>query len=89
MGDHGLLSENPEEWSRISESEYETGDKSALMRMLVACAMFQWKIPKWASEALQGAHMQAALAEIKSWDDVFGKPVSESQAAENKADGEI
>lgn len=63
-----------EEYSKIYESEYEAGDKAALIRMLGVCAVSGWIIPKWAAGILDGAHGYAVHGMLKSWDDVFGKP---------------
>jgi hypothetical protein len=67
-------------YSRIYESEYEAGDKAALMRMIVVCAISGWIIPKWATDIIEGATGFAAWGEIKSWDEVFGKPIRRKQA---------
>ena len=74
MSGRGVLIDNPEEYSRVSKSEYEAGDKSALMRMIIFSALNKSPIPEWAAAVLDGAAGFAAWGELKSWDDVFGKP---------------
>src|SRR5438876_12302903 len=67
-------------YSRIYESEYEAGDKAALMRMIVVCAISGWIIPKWAADEIHGAAGFALWGEIKSWDEIFGKPIRRKRA---------
>jgi hypothetical protein len=70
---HRRLAELAED-SRQCEAAYKRGNKSALMRMIVICAIREWPNPKWAAEVIEGAHGFAACAMIGSWDEVFGKP---------------
>ena len=53
MGRRPFLFENPEKYSRVSKSEYEAGDKSALMRIIVDCALSKSPIPEWAASILE------------------------------------
>jgi hypothetical protein len=80
MGRRPFLFENPEKYSRVSKSEYEAGDKSALMRIIVDCALSKSPIPEWAASILEGAENYAYCGEIASWDEVFGKPNSRKRA---------
>jgi hypothetical protein len=72
-GKRGMHFENPEEYSRVCQAEYEAGNKLALPRLLAMCAMSDWQIPKWAGEILIGAEYAASFGDLKSWDTIFGK----------------
>ena len=63
-----------EDYSKVYEAEYAAGDKFALARMIVVCAIRRCAIPKWAAETFEGAVSYALTGDIKSWDEVFGKP---------------
>ena len=68
------FNDNPEEYSRVCESEYEAGDKTALMRIVVCCACNKSPIPEWATDILINTYGYAFWGEVASWDLVFGKP---------------
>jgi hypothetical protein len=67
-------------YSKVYESEYRAGDKTALMRMIGICAIAGGAIPKWAADIIEGAYGCAVSGEIQSWDEVFGKPISRKKA---------
>jgi hypothetical protein len=46
MDGRDRLIDNPEEFSRVLKSEYEAGDKSALIRLIVGSAL----TPEWAAD---------------------------------------
>jgi hypothetical protein len=53
---------------------YEEGDKTALLRMLVHCAFYRRTMPEWAVSAVVSIYRAALAGEIRSWNDVFGRP---------------
>jgi hypothetical protein len=57
-----------------NRTSYEEGDKPALFRMLVQCALFRRTMPEWAAGELVSIHRAALAGEIRSWNDVFGRP---------------
>jgi hypothetical protein len=72
-----VIGEDPLEFDLYSEenrTSYKDGDKAALFRVLVHCALFRRAIPEWASEALDLSYRAALTGEIRSWDHVFGRP---------------
>jgi hypothetical protein len=66
--------ETVEECSKYYEAAYKAGNKRALILMIGACGLSGWIIPKWVTEVIVGADDYAASGELKSWDEVFGKP---------------
>ena len=66
--------ETVEECSEYYESAYKAGDKHALIMMIGACGISGWRIPEWVTDIITGADNYAAHGELKSWDEVFGKP---------------
>jgi len=69
-----------EECSDYYESAYKAGNKRALIIMIGACGLKGWRIPKWVTDIIMGADNYAACGELKSWDEVFGKPPTLKQA---------
>jgi hypothetical protein len=61
-------------YSEENRKSYEAGDKTALLRALVHCALFRRAMPEWASQAFVLIYRAALAGEIRSWDDVFGRP---------------
>jgi hypothetical protein len=57
-----------------NRTSYEAEDKTALLRMLVHCALFRRTMPEWAASAVVSIHRAALAGEIRSWNDVFGRP---------------
>jgi hypothetical protein len=57
-----------------NRTSYEEGDKTSLLRMLVHCALFRRTMPEWAANALVSIYRAALAGEIRSWNDVFGRP---------------
>jgi hypothetical protein len=72
--------ETVEECSAYYESAYRAGRKHALIKMIGACAISGWIIPKWAGDIIEGADGYAASGELSSWDEVFGKPNTRKKA---------
>jgi hypothetical protein len=54
--------------------QFEAGDKDALLWVLMICSQRNWRLPEWAREEFYTLYWRGAWGEMKSWDDVFGKP---------------
>ena len=72
--------ETVEACSDYYESAYKAGNKRALILMIGACGLSGWIIPKWVTNIIMGADNYAACGELKSWDEVFGKPPTRKRA---------
>lgn len=59
--------------SELKDS-FNAGDKSALMEAIFVCATSNLPLAPWAAYAYDQAYSKIALAQFKSWDDVFGVP---------------
>jgi hypothetical protein len=70
--DFGLYSEE-------NRKSYEEGDKTALFRALAQCALFRRTMPEWASAEFVSIYRAALIGEIRSWDDVFGRPFQQEK----------
>ena len=57
-----------------NRTSYEEGDMPSLLRMLVQCAFYRRTMPEWAANALVSNYRAALAGQIRSWDDVFGRP---------------
>src|SRR5437763_6458009 len=62
-----------------NRKNYEAGNKTALFRVLMQCAFFRRPMPEWASHVFVVMHRAAVAGEIRSWDDVFGRPWQQEQ----------
>jgi hypothetical protein len=56
------------------KERYEQGDKAQLLYWLNYCITNHKPMPAWLEEAFQKAYHAGQIYEIKSWDEVFGKP---------------
>jgi hypothetical protein len=63
-----------EDFSALQRKEYEAGDQTALLPMILICVQDQRPLPDWAGTAFENAYYRALAGEARSWDDVFGKP---------------
>jgi hypothetical protein len=70
-----------ENLSRELRSAYEAGNKNALWKMIVGCALSKSPIPEWAASILEGADGYVASGELNSWNELFGKPRRRSRSA--------
>lgn len=68
-----------ENLSRELRSAYEAGNKNALWKMIVGCALSKSLIPEWAASILEGADGYVASGELNSWNKLFGKPRLQSR----------
>jgi len=69
-----------EDRSRELRSAYEAGNKNALWKMIVVCAISKSPIPEWAASTLEGADDYVAWGELNSWNELFGKPRLKSRS---------
>jgi hypothetical protein len=57
------------------EKRFTTGnDPAALLEILQIACVTGLSIPAWARKAFIVAYIRASRGELKSWDDVFGRP---------------
>jgi hypothetical protein len=57
----------------------ESGDKAALLRFIAMCFDVGRAVPPWAQERFCNDVHKAACYEIKSWDEVFGRPLKKGK----------
>jgi hypothetical protein len=55
--------------------DFDAGDKSRLLFAIYACLDLGRPMPEWARVAFLRAYEAAESFEIRSWDEVFGRPV--------------
>jgi hypothetical protein len=53
---------------------YEAGDKSELLYCLSHCLGYGRPVPDWLRKAFRDAEHLVRSCQVKSWDDVFGRP---------------
>ena len=58
---------------------YEAGDKGALLYYLDFCIRCHVPIPDWLRQAFLDARDAVETFKVKSWDDVFGKPLKKGK----------
>jgi hypothetical protein len=58
---------------------YEQGDKAAIMHGLEHCLWHHTPIPPWLECALNSAITKVKYFEVKSWDDVLGRPIEKGK----------
>jgi hypothetical protein len=63
---------------------YESGDKSAVPLCLEYCMWSQQPIPPWLATAFGEACRKVHMREVKSWDDVFGRPLAKGKRLETE-----
>ena len=61
-------------YSDENRRSFEASDETALFRVLTLCALFRRPLPEWAAAAFVLIYRVALAGEIRSWDDVFGRP---------------
>jgi hypothetical protein len=62
---------------------YRSGDKLALFEALERCTSHRVPLPEWVARAIADAYDRLRRFEIKSWDDVFGRPMPKGTHANN------
>jgi hypothetical protein len=65
-----------EYFEKMLKREFEAGDKSVLLYAIYACLDSRRPIPEWVRVAFLDACEAAERFEIRSWEQVFGRPVS-------------
>jgi hypothetical protein len=55
-------------------ARYEKGEKQALWEMLLYCIAYRWALPEWAAGALTEADSRFESGQLKTWEEIFGKP---------------
>jgi hypothetical protein len=63
---------------------FEGGDKSQLLYCLDHCVTNDLTIPEWLGKALADACHAVHMHKVKSWDDVFGKPLAKGKRLETE-----
>jgi hypothetical protein len=63
-----------EDYSALQRKEYEAGNQTALLPMILICVQDQKPLPDWAGTAFENAYHLVVTGGARSWDDVFGKP---------------
>ena len=69
---------------KMLKRDFESGNKSALLYALYGCLELKRPIPEWARAALLEACEAVERFEIKSWDDVFGRPLPKGMHLEKE-----
>jgi hypothetical protein len=58
----------------IYRSEFEAGDDRALLDVFYWCCLHGLPIPAWAATAFVERYRRGHSGEIRTWDEVFGRP---------------
>jgi hypothetical protein len=58
---------------------YEQGDKAEILYCLSFCIRNRVPTPEWLRQAFGTAYHAAVMRNIKSWDEVFGKPLKKGK----------
>jgi hypothetical protein len=67
-----------EYYEKVLKRSFEAGDKSTLLWTIYACLDLGRPIPEWTRAAFLEAYEAADRFEIRSWEEVFGRPVPKS-----------
>jgi hypothetical protein len=59
----------------ILEERFNAGDKSALLYAIYHCLLMKRPLPEWLQTKFLHTYEAHARFEIRSWDQVFGRPV--------------
>jgi hypothetical protein len=59
----------------ILKERFEGGDKSALLYAIYRCLLMKRPLPEWLRLTFLHAYEAHGRFEIRSWDEVFGRPV--------------
>ena len=58
----------------IAKQKIEGGNKAVLLKAMHECLIMRKPLPEWLRLAFLQAYQSAYPFEIKSWDEIFGKP---------------
>src|SRR5262249_25742418 len=64
-----------EYWEKMLKRTFEAGDKAVLLDTMYWCLELRRLIPEWARIAFADAYEAAEQFKIRSWEEVFGRPV--------------
>jgi hypothetical protein len=76
------LQRDPEDYSWFADYKnlyYEQKDKSALIHAAALCIWHNIRAPAWLRQAFMDASQAAYEYKIKSWEEVFGRPVKKGK----------
>jgi hypothetical protein len=68
----------------ILKERFEAGDKSALLSAIYHCLLLKRSLPEWLRLAFLHTYEAHARFEIRSWDEVFGRPVPKGMHLETE-----
>ena len=68
----------------ILEERFNAGDKSALLYAIYHCLLMKRPLPEWLRTKFLHTYEAHARFEIRSWDEVFGRPVPKSTHLETE-----
>jgi hypothetical protein len=60
---------------RRALTKLKEGDKSELLHFIANCFACRSAVPDWAAEMFHKAVLKSFSKEIRSWDEVFGRPI--------------
>jgi hypothetical protein len=79
-----------EYFEKMRKRSFESGDKSTLLWTIYACLEMRRPIPEWLRVAFLNAYEARERFEIRSWDEVFGRPVPKgTHLKPNKREAEL
>jgi len=64
-----------EYFEKMLKRSFEAGDKSTLLFAIYACLDLRRPLPEWVRVVFLNAYEAAERFEIRSWEEVFGRPV--------------
>lgn len=76
---HAQIKKNARKSARALELKYKAGDMNALLDAVSICALNKVALPKWAVKALGEQIHRVRSYRVRSWDDIFGKPLKKGQ----------
>lgn len=78
-----LLTDEQVNSAVLSEGKklYDQGDKTQILKCLSSCLYYDRPIPPWLKQAFQNAYRAKSAYTIKSWDEVFGRPIKLKKGA--------
>jgi len=68
----------------ILHERFDNGDKSALLYAIYHCLLMKRSLPEWLRLAFLHTYEAHARFEIRSWDEVFGRPVPKGMHLETE-----
>jgi hypothetical protein len=68
----------------ILKERFEGGDKASLLEAVYRCLLMRRPLPEWLRLAFLNAYEARARFEIRSWDEVFDRPVPKSTHLEKE-----